>query len=173
MSEASRTMKNSGQDGNAGQSGSGSQMGQGGQAGKGNQSGNSGHGPAAALESAKSTFQQVGETAREAASHVADEGRHAASYLGSMAEDATASVAGGLKSAAQSLRQHSPNDGVLGQASTAVARTLEGTGRYLEQDGLSGMGADLTRMIKNNPLPSLFVGVGIGYLIAQATTPRR
>ena len=166
MSEASRTMKNKGQE----SGGQGSHMGQGGNAG---QSGNASQAAAAAVESAKSTYSQVADSARDAASHVAQEGKHAAAYLGSMAEDATTSVAGGLKSAAQSLRQHSPNEGMLGQASSAVARTLEGTGNYLEQDGLSGMGADLTRMIKNNPLPSIFVGIGIGYLIAQATTPRR
>lgn len=188
MSEAWKTMKSKGQEsgGNAGQSAgtghSGSaghtgQDGQGGQAGQGYQSGQGTHTAAGAaaglMDSAKSTASQVVDSARDAASVVAREGREAASYLGHMAEDATSAVAGGLKSAGQSLRERLPNEGPLGTASTAVARSLEGSGDYLQQGGLKGMGDDLTQMVKNNPLPSLFVGVGIGYLLAQATSSRR
>lgn len=185
MSEASKTMKNKGQEsgGNAGQSsgtghsGSAGHTGQGGQAGQGYQSGQGTHtaaGTAAELmDSAKSAASQVVDSARDAASVVAREGREAASYLGHMAEDATSAVGGGLKSAGQTLRERLPNEGPLGTASSAVARSLEGSGDYLQQGGLKGMGDDLTQMVKNNPLPSLFVGVGIGYLLAQATSSRR
>jgi hypothetical protein len=58
---------------------------------------------------------------------------------------------------------------VLGSASSAVASTLESSGRYLQEHGLSGVGEDLTNMIRKNPVPALLMAVGIGFLIARAT----
>ena len=179
MSEASKTMKNKGQEsgGNAGQSAGAGHMGGAGNSGQGYQGGQGSHTAAGAaagvLETAKSTASQMVDSAKDAASNVAREGREAASYLGHMAEDATSAVAGGLKTAGQSIRERLPHEGAFGSASSAVARSLEGSGNYLEQGGLKGIGEDLTQMVKNNPLPSLFIGVGIGYLLAQATSSRR
>ena len=58
---------------------------------------------------------------------------------------------------------------MLGSAASAVADTLESSGRYLEESGLSGIGEDLTSMIRRNPVPALLVGIGLGFLIARAT----
>jgi hypothetical protein len=135
--------------------------------------GNVGQAASSAADTVRSTAGQLSDSARDAASHLAKEGRDAASYVGNMAEDATCAVGSGLKSVGQSIREHSPQEGRFGQASSAVARTLEGTGNYLQEEGLKGLGTDLTQMIKNNPLPSLLIGVGLGFLLAQATTPRR
>jgi hypothetical protein len=32
------------------------------------------------------------------------------------------------------------------------------------------MGEDLTNLIRRNPLPAVLVGIGIGYLLARATS---
>jgi hypothetical protein len=34
------------------------------------------------------------------------------------------------------------------------------------------MAGDLTNMIKNNPIPSILIGVGIGFLLARLTSSR-
>jgi hypothetical protein len=74
-----------------------------------------------------------------------------------------------MKSLASSIREHTPRSGVMGTASSAVANTLESGGRYLEEEGLRGIGEDLTNLIRRNPIPALLVGIGVGYLLARAT----
>ena len=41
---------------------------------------------------------------------------------------------------------------------------------HLEDHQLSGIANDLTDMIRRNPVPALLVGIGIGYLLARATS---
>jgi hypothetical protein len=53
-----------------------------------------------------------------------------------------------------------------------VAGALESSGRYLEEQGLSGIGEDLTNLIRRNPLPAILLGIGLGFLLARATTSR-
>ena len=96
----------------------------------------------------------------------------ASSYVGQKAVDATSSVGCGLKSLGHTIRDNTPNDGMIGEASSAVANSLESTGRYLQEEGLKGIADDMTNMIRRNPIPALLVGVGVGFLIARATTAR-
>jgi hypothetical protein len=49
-----------------------------------------------------------------------------------------------------------------------MADTLERGGRYLEEEGLRGIGQDLTNVIRRNPIPALLLGIGIGFLIARS-----
>lgn len=112
----------------------------------------------AALDSAKDMASAAGKKASEAAS-----------YVGQKAEDATAAVGGGLKSLAGTIREHTPRDGMFGNASSTVASTLESGGRYLEEHGLKGVGEDLTQVIRRNPIPALLIGIGLGFLVARAT----
>jgi len=58
---------------------------------------------------------------------------------------------------------------MLGSAANRVADTLESGGKYLEQEGLSGMAGDLTDLVKKNPIPALLIAVAVGVLIARAT----
>lgn len=91
--------------------------------------------------------QRVGEAidkARETASNVADSVSNAASYVGQKAEDATGKV----------------------------GATLESTGHYLKEDGLHHMASDMSNMIRRNPIPAMVLGIGLGYLLAQACTRR-
>ena len=50
----------------------------------------------------------------------------------------------------------------------AVARDLEGAVEAA-LPRLSGIGEDLTGMIRRNPVPALLIGIGLGFLIARAT----
>jgi hypothetical protein len=74
-----------------------------------------------------------------------------------------------MKSVAETIREKSPQTGLVGSASATVAHTLESGGRYLEQQGFKGLASDLTDFIRRNPIPALLVGVGIGYMLARAT----
>lgn len=91
--------------------------------------------------------QKLGETvdrAKEAASNVADSVSNAANYVGQKAEDATC----------------------------RVGETLENTGHYLKEEGLQHMASDMSNMIRRNPIPAMVLGVGLGYLLAQACARR-
>jgi len=112
------------------------------------------------------------EGAKSAASYVADQARDMASNASSKAEDATTAIGGRLKAAGDAIRQNAPHEGRFGQASEAVAQTLSNTGEYLEREGISGLSTDMTELIKRNPIPSLLLGVGLGFLLARATTTR-
>jgi len=98
--------------------------------------------------------------------------KDAASSIGEKAEDAASAVGSGLKSLGNTIRDHTPQDGMVGKASSAVADTLESTGRYLQEEGLKGIADDVTNLIRRNPIPAMLVGVGVGFLIARATTAR-
>jgi uncharacterized protein YjbJ (UPF0337 family) len=119
---------------------------------------------------AKDMAGGVATRAKELAGDAAGKAKDTAAYVGQKAEDATSAVGCGMKSLAGTIRDNAPADGPLGSASAAVADTLESGGRYLQDHGLSGLGEDMTNLIKRNPIPALLVGIGIGFLIARATT---
>jgi hypothetical protein len=88
------------------------------------------------------------------------------------ADSATQSVGSGIQSLAGTIRDKGPQSGVLGNATEGLAGGLESTGRYLQQGGLSGMGRDLTDLIRRNPVPALLVGFGLGLLLSRALSSR-
>jgi hypothetical protein len=87
--------------------------------------------------------------------------------VGDRADSAVSSVGSGMQSVADTVRDKGPQSGMLGKAASGVASGLESGGRYLEEQGLSGMADDLTNLIRRNPVPALLIGVGIGFLLAR------
>lgn len=125
-----------------------------------------------AMEGVKSTANYVADQAKEMASNASKSAANVGSYLDSKAEDATCAIGGGLKAAGQAIRQNAPQEGRLGQASSAIAQTLNETGEYVEREGLEGIGKDLAALVKRNPIPSLIIGIGLGFLVARAAMNR-
>jgi hypothetical protein len=139
-------------------------------------------GPSAAEVKGKvqDAASSVADTARDAASSVAGKARDvasgvghkvsdAASAVGHKAEDAASSVGGGMMSLAGTIRGKLPHEGMAGSAGSAVADSLERGGRYLQEEGLSGIAEDLTNLVRRNPIPGLLIALGIGFLIARST----
>jgi len=128
----------------------------------------------AATEGVKNKTEEmtsnVADTARQAAANVADKAKQAASAVGHTAEDATHGLGCGMKSLGETLRDKAPQGGVLGSAASSVASGLERGGQYLQEEGIGGMAGDLTDLIRKNPIPALLVGVGIGFILARATS---
>jgi hypothetical protein len=109
------------------------------------------------------------DKAKQAAGTVADKAKDVASTVGQKAENATEAVGSGMQSLAGTIRDKGPQGGVLGGATSGVARALDASGRYLEEQGLSGMAEDVTNMIRRNPIPAVLIGVGLGFLLARLT----
>ncbi len=108
------------------------------------------------------------DKAQELASTAGSKASELASTAGKKVEDATSALGEKVQSMAGTLRERGPHDGMLGSASGAVADTLDNAGRYLREEGLLGMADDVTELIRRNPIPALFIGVGIGFLLAKA-----
>ena len=119
-------------------------------------------------DKAKSTAGTVMETAKDVASGMADTAGNIASTVGKKAEQATEAVGGGMRSLGETIREHSPSSGFLGGATSSVAGALESGGSYLEQEGLSGIGRDVTNLLRRYPFAALAVGVCMGYMLARA-----
>jgi len=109
------------------------------------------------------------DKAKQAASTVADKARDVASAVGQRAEGATEAVGSGMQSLAGTIRDKAPQGGLLGGAASGVASALDSSGRYLEEQGLSGMAEDVTNLIRRNPIPAMLIGVGLGFLLARMT----
>lgn len=127
-----------------------------------------GHGTADKL---KETASHVMDKTKEAASNVGETLSNAASSAASAAsktaEKVTSATGAGVKHLGETIREKGPQDGVLGSATRAVSNTLEESGKYIEQEGLSGMMDDMTELIRRNPVPAVLVGIGIGFLIGR------
>jgi ElaB/YqjD/DUF883 family membrane-anchored ribosome-binding protein len=100
------------------------------------------------------TAASVGQTLSEAASAAARK-----------ADDLASSAGAGMKNLGDTLRENAPRQGALGSATEAVASTLRDGGRYLEREGISGMMDDFGALVRNNPLPAICIGIGIGFLL--------
>jgi hypothetical protein len=135
------------------------------------------------IDRAKDTATHIADKAKDAAGQMADRAKNFASTAADRvegmatsaekrAESAVHSVGSGMEHLGGTIRDRGPHDGVLGNATNHVASTLESGGHYLQEEGLSGMADDLTNVIKRNPIPALFVGIGIGFLLAHATSRR-
>ena len=125
-----------------------------------------------AVEAGQAAVGAAADKAREVGGEALKAGQHAVHAVGNAAENATNRVGESLQNLGQSVRQHGPDGGMLGTAAGTVASTLEQGGRYLQEEGLSGMADDLTSMIKKNPIPALLFGIGIGFLLARVTSSR-
>jgi len=74
-----------------------------------------------------------------------------------------------IGSLADVIREKAPHEGAVGTAATAVAEKLDVAGSYLQEKDLNHVLSDVSSMIRRYPVPSLLVGLGIGYLLARST----
>jgi len=119
-------------------------------------------------DKAKDFASHTADQAKDFAAHTADQAKSLGKSAVNMVDTATSRVGSGVESMADKLRDSAPRKGMVHDAASKVADTLERGGRYLHEEGLSGVTHDLTNVIKRNPIPALLVGIGIGYLIAHA-----
>jgi hypothetical protein len=107
------------------------------------------------------------------ASTVKDKASGVAQTIGHKAEDATTAVGHGMQTAADKVRENTPNEGMLGNASRSVADAMDNAGKYVEDRNLTGMMEDVTNLVKRNPIPALLLGLGVGFLIGRLVSSSR
>jgi ElaB/YqjD/DUF883 family membrane-anchored ribosome-binding protein len=118
----------------------------------------------------KDTAASVADKAQDMAQKAGSEIAKTASAIGERADTAAESVGTNMKNFAGTIRDNLPDSGYVGTASKTVASGLESAGQYLEDKGLSGIGGDMTEVIKRNPIPAVLIALGVGYLIACSTS---
>jgi ElaB/YqjD/DUF883 family membrane-anchored ribosome-binding protein len=123
-------------------------------------------------DKARDTAGKVADKAKETASNVGEKAKQAGEYARDKADQGVSNVGRGMENLGQTIREKGPHSGMFGSAASGVASTLESTGEYLEEKGLSGMAEDLTNVIRRNPVPAVLISIGIGFMIARLTTPR-
>jgi len=110
---------------------------------------------------------QAGEKVQQGVSAAMNKAQDLAQTASQRVDEATASLGERVRSAGSSLRDRGPREGMLGSATGAVADSLEHTGRYIQEEGIVGMAEDVAELIRRNPIPAMFVGVGIGFMLAK------
>ena len=127
-------------------------------------------GAKAAYDDLKKAAEQVGDQAKEMGSKLM---ASAKSYLNDKVEAATANVGGRLKSAGETLRQQTPQEGPMGRVSGYTAQSLTDAGQFIENEGFEGLVSQVKTMVRENPIRSLFAGIALGFVLARATSHRR
>jgi hypothetical protein len=125
---------------------------------------------AGAADKAKETAGGFIDKAKDVAGNVAGKVGDAASWAGNRADDAASGVGSGMKSLGETIREKGPQSGILGGATSSVGNAMASAGEYLEDKGLSGIGGDITDMIRKNPIPAILIGIGVGFLLARMTS---
>lgn len=105
---------------------------------------------------------------RDAATSLGEKAENVACTLTDKADEAVAATGRGIESVAGQIRSYTSDTGMVGAATNKIADTLESGGMYLKEQGVSGLTTDVTKLVRRNPITSLMVGVGVGFLIARA-----
>jgi ElaB/YqjD/DUF883 family membrane-anchored ribosome-binding protein len=117
---------------------------------------------------AKDAMSSAGDMLCHAATATGDMAKKASSDVCQSADDLTARAGSNIEQFGQMMSENAPHDGVLGRAAQSVAHTVQQSGQYIEDNKLSGMTEAVTDLVRRNPMTSLAIGVGIGFLLSRA-----
>ena len=120
-------------------------------------------------ETMRGTSQTGGASQEGTAEDAKKTVEEAAASAATMASQPISAVGEKIGSLAGAIREKAPHEGAMGTAATTVAGKLDAAGSYLQERNLDHMMSDLSGMIRRYPVPSLLVGLGIGYLLARST----
>lgn len=119
------------------------------------------------FDRARETAANAGDRAGQAASAVGDMASQAACDIGQKANDLTASAGASIKGLGDKLSQNVPSSGVVGIASQSVAKAVHDGGQYMQDAKLSGIVEDVAQLIRRNPIPAVFLAIGLGWVVAR------
>lgn len=115
----------------------------------------------------RETAGSIGKMAGAAASAVGNMASQAAENLSDDADYLASSAGRGVQRFGEQLSRTAPHSGMLGDVSQSVAHSITEGGEYLESSKLSGLGKDLTKVIQRNPIPTIAISIGLGWLASR------
>jgi hypothetical protein len=122
---------------------------------------------AQAADQAQAAAASAGKMARHAGAAIGALASQAAGDLGQEVDALTTSAGAHLHELGNQLSAHAPQSGLLGSASQGVARAAQNGGDSLEGAKVAGLTEGVAQLIRRNPLPAFFVGIGLGLLVAR------
>jgi uncharacterized protein YjbJ (UPF0337 family) len=114
-------------------------------------------------------FKEYEDRARTSSSPTRKSGKPEEGMNDTSAVQPIAAAGEKIGSLADVIREKAPHEGAVGTAATAVAEKLDVAGSYLQEKNLNHVLSDVSSMIRRYPVPSLLVGLGIGYILARST----
>lgn len=128
--------------------------------------------PEDTAQKATEKVTHAAEDAKAKASEAIDTARQRTAEIGANASDKATDVmnAAGdrMSTLAQTVREKAPAEGRAGEVAATAAETLERSGRYLREADPNTVRMDLEQMIRQHPIESMLVGLGVGYLLARS-----
>ena len=118
-------------------------------------------------DAGSSVTDKVSDAASQVKRKVSDIGRNAVDKM----EESRDAAASGLQSAASTLHQTAdrlPGGEKVSNLAHTAADKLNSTADYVREHDLSGMMADVERLVKNNPGASLVAAGVVGFLVGRA-----
>ena len=112
-------------------------------------------------DKAKEAACSVGDKMSEAGSSIGAVASHAASAVGAMACDV------GKMASQAGCDVSKKAEEMLGTASHAISSTVRESSEYLGEAGFSGVTKDLAKLVRQNPIPSVCIAIGLGWLLAR------
>jgi ElaB/YqjD/DUF883 family membrane-anchored ribosome-binding protein len=123
------------------------------------------------IDSTSAAGEHISNLASDARDKVSDLGRTAVGKV----DDNRETAASGLQTAAATLHEKAealPGGPNVSRVAHATADKLSATADYVRQNDVNTMMADLERLVKNNPGPSLLAAAIVGYLAGRTFTSR-
>lgn len=120
-------------------------------------------------ETTRHTSQDIGVAHEGYTGDAKQTAEGATSSASTIASQPISAVGEKIGSLAGVIREKAPHEGAVGTAATTVAEKLDAAGSYLQAKNLDHMMGDLSDVLRRYPIPSLLVGLGIGYLLARST----
>jgi ElaB/YqjD/DUF883 family membrane-anchored ribosome-binding protein len=111
--------------------------------------------------------EKLSNTATDVQDKISDIGHAAAGKI----DENRDAAAGGLDKAAAALHEKAenlPGGEKVTSLAHATAGKLSSTADYLREHDVNRMMADVERLVKNNPGPSLLAAAAIGFLVGRA-----
>ncbi len=72
-----------------------------------------------------------------------------------------------LKSAAERVRSHLPEDGIAGQVADRLRSGIDQAAGHLQEQGFGGMIDDVVAIARRYPMQAIFLGLGGAYLLSR------
>jgi hypothetical protein len=128
-----------------------------------------------AFPSTGSAASELGDQLSDFASTAKDKASALGRTTADKIDDNREAAAGGLAAAASTLHEKAdalPGGEKVASIAHSAADKLSGTADYVREHDVNGMMADLERLVKANPGPSLVAAAVVGFLVARAFSSR-
>ena len=70
------------------------------------------------------------------------------------------------------IKEAIPNTQTVGDAAVALAEGIKNGGEYLQSHGIEAISKDVTDLVRRHPVPAVWIGMGVGFILGQALVRR-